>query len=91
MKIFDENSAGKKAEIDYPCAWSYRIIGEDVQLLHAAAERILGNKEYSFTPSNTSSGGKYHAMEISLTVKSESERLEIFRQLKEDGAIKFVL
>jgi putative lipoic acid-binding regulatory protein len=80
-----------KVEIDYPCSWSYRIIGADVQSLESAVSEILGERKYTIVPSNSSSGGKYHALKLSLTVLNEDERLFIFQQLKENDAIKFVL
>ena len=80
-----------KAEIKYPCKWSYRIIGDDEKLLRDAAASALGNKKYKLSLSNSSSGGKYYSLNLELTVENEAERLRIFNHLKKDIAVKFVL
>ena len=80
-----------KIEIDYPCKWSYRIIGSDEKLLRAAAKSAVGNKKYTLSVSNRSSGGKYHSLNLELRVINENERLRIFENLKNEAAIKFIL
>jgi uncharacterized protein len=77
--------------IDYPCEWSYRIIGSDEHLLRKAAKSAVGNKKYTLSVSNRSSGGKYQSLNLELRVVDESERLRIFDNLKNEAAIKFVL
>ena len=80
-----------KTKIDYPCQWSYRIIGDDEQLLSDAATAAVGDKKFTLSVSNSSSGGKYHSLNMELVVDDEAERLAIFNHLKKDDAIKFVL
>ena len=81
----------KKTQIDYPCEWSYRIIGSDEHLLRKAAKSAVGNKKYTLSVSNRSSGGKYQSLNLELRVIDESERLRIFENLKNEAAINFVL
>ena len=80
-----------KTKLEYPCQWSYRIIGDDEQNLRDAAASAVGNKKFKLSVSNRSAGGKYHSLNIELIVKDEAERLAIFKHLQDNDAIKFVL
>lgn len=81
----------QKLELDYPCKWSYRIVGTDEQLLREAVKSAAGNKKYMLSVSHRSSGGKYLSLNIELQVNDETERLGIFENLKNHAAIKYVL
>ena len=91
VNINNLNNNAKKTQIDYPCDWSYRIIGSDEHLLRKAAKSAVGNKKYTLTVSNRSSGGKYHSLNLEIRVTDENERLRIFENLKNEAAINFVL
>ena len=77
--------------INYPCIWSYRIIGQEEHLLRTAVSHLLGDKEYQISFANKSSFGKYLSLNVEVTVHSEKERLDIFERLKNDENVKFVL
>jgi len=81
----------KKTKIDYPCKWSYQIIGSDEHLLREAVKSAVGNKKYTLSVSNRSSGGKYQSLKLELRVIDEGERLHIFENLKNETVINFVL
>ncbi len=81
----------KKAEIEYPCSWPYRIIGQDDQAMRAAAELIIGNKEYKIDISRSSRGGKYISLVVETVVADEQERLRIYNGFCEHADIKMVL
>ena len=79
-----------KAKIDYPCQWLYKVIGNDHgQLRLAIAEIISHECDISF--SNSSSKGKYHCLNVELTVQNEEERNSIYMALKEHPKVKIVL
>ena len=86
MKILND-----KPIIHYPCDWSYRIIGENEQLLRDAAKSTADGKTYRIEPSHKSSGGKYISLSFTVQVANEQERLSIFSQLKKSAAVKYVL
>lgn len=77
--------------IQYPCEWSYRIIGTDEQALRQAASECLGSLAYRVTLSNQSRGKKYLSMNITLNVETQSMRDQIFSALKRHAAVKFLL
>ncbi|MBD3239227.1 MAG: DUF493 family protein [Chitinivibrionales bacterium] len=81
----------QKPHIDYPCNWSYRIIGQDEQLLRTAASVASGAKPHTVTKSNQSSGGKYCSLNVEVRVTSDADRQDIFRRLERDPAVKIVL
>ena len=81
----------QKPNIQYPCNWSYRIIGKEESLLREAAFSVAGDRTYTLKKSNTSSGGKYVSLHLTVTVSDENERLRIFGELKQCPSVKMVL
>ncbi len=81
----------QKPEITYPCSWGYRVIGTEASPMKNAIESVVSAKKYKLKDSNTSSGGKYVSMALSLVVDSEEERLSIYESLKASDEIRMVL
>ncbi len=81
----------QKLEIEYPCIWKYKVIGEDQKKLSSAVAGVLGNQKYSLEQSNKSSAGKYISFTLETTVDSEKNRTKIFKLLNSNIHIKFVL
>ncbi|MBD5167247.1 MAG: DUF493 domain-containing protein [Helicobacter sp.] len=77
-------------KIDYPCKWSYKIIGSDKEEMQKAVFEILQDK-YEMLPSKSSVKGKYHSFDIHTEVRNEEERYRIFFALKECQVIRFVI
>ncbi len=82
---------GCKPEIDYPCVWQYKIIGQERQTIQAALSQELGDAPYSLSASRSSKTGKYISLNLELTVHDEEERLHLYKVLKADPSIKLVL
>lgn len=85
------NQENKKPQIDYPCKWSYKIIGLSVDDMIAAVEEIVINLEYDLTPSNISKKAKYFSLNVEVIVPSELVRDMIFENFTNHPAIKFVI
>jgi putative lipoic acid-binding regulatory protein len=85
------NTENKKPQIDYPCKWPYKIIGESVEEMISAVEEVMVDLEYDLTPSNISRKGKYFSLNITVVVSSEILRDLIFQNLTKHPAIKFVM
>lgn len=85
----DENKC--KAELKYPCQWLYKVIGIDRKKLHRALLEIIGEDSCEISFSSSSSKGKYHCLNLELTVKSEEERNSIYLSLKNHPQVKIVL
>ncbi len=80
-----------KPQIDYPCEWSYTIIGADENALREAAKAALGLKAFTVTVSNKSRSGKYTSLIITTNVLSEEERNSICKNLSAHPAVKIVI
>ena len=81
----------ERPEIEYPCIWVYKVIGQDCTLLKKIITSTCAPQNVKISHSNTSSGGKYHSLNAELTVKDEATRLAIYDTLKNSPGVKFVL
>lgn len=93
MKILNSNCSGQpeKPEIDYPCNWIYKVIGEDQEILKEVIITACAPANVDISYSHSSSKGKYHSLNASLEVEDEKQRLQIYDLLKNHPAIKVVL
>ena len=80
-----------KVQIHYPCRWLYKVIGFDQERLHRALLEIVSNGSCNISYSNSSSSGKYHCLNLEVTVQSEEERNSIYTALKSNPHVKTVL
>ncbi|MFV0438641.1 MAG: DUF493 domain-containing protein [Desulfopila sp.] len=85
------DSIPDKPDIEYPCTWVYKVIGEDPTLLNEVILTACAPAPVRITPSHTSSGGKYHSVDATLVVDSEEMRLQIYEVLKSHPGVKVVL
>lgn len=81
----------KKLELQYPCAWSYKVIGFDEVSVKNAVFEIILEKPHKISHSNKSQNGKYQSFNLELIVNNENERIVIYETLKKHEAIKMVL
>lgn len=93
MKKIPAQPSGQscKPQIDYPCTWQYKIIGESAAAITRLAAEHVYEKGYTLIDSNVSSGGRYVSMALELTVQSDERRLELYRLLAADPTVKVVL
>ncbi len=85
------NEKNKKAKIEYPCEWRYKVIGKEKKNIENAVKSILGEKAHSLAFSKCSRNGSYYSYELKTLVHSEEERIDIFRQLKRHTHLDMVL
>lgn len=81
----------EKPKIDYPCIWTYKLIGEDSEKITASAEEILGRRKYGLKASNVSSKGKYKSMTLKIEVEDETDRNLLYEKLKNSSSIKIII
>ncbi|NQT90240.1 MAG: DUF493 domain-containing protein [Candidatus Omnitrophica bacterium] len=81
----------KRPKIDYPCEWSYKVIGMDEGSVRKAITEALGTKEHSLSFSNKSSGGRYTSLHVKTVVTNEEQRNKIFASLSRHASVKAVL
>jgi len=81
-----------KPDIEYPCDWRYKIIGDNIEIMLKAIDDLLLNKfNYDVTPSNISKKGNYYSLNLVVRVNDELERERIYNSLSENESIKYVL
>jgi len=80
----------QEVKIDYPCEWSYKVIGSDKESILNAVACIIQDKEYHINDSNTSKTGKYRSFDVKVVVSDEAYRNNIYQALKGHDDIKFV-
>jgi uncharacterized protein len=69
-----------KPEIVYPCRWTYKLFGTDQDKMRDAVIETL-ETEYTLVLSRSSRHRKYHCMNLSVLVKSEEDRTQIYKAL----------
>ena len=80
-----------RPEIQFPCEWSYKIIGMDADSVLSAIEESVLNLAYDVTPSNLSKNGKYVSFNLKLEVPNETVRNLIYEKLKNHPDVNYVL
>ena len=80
-----------KLQLNYPCQWIYKVIGSDREKLHKALLEIVSDESCCISFSNRSRTGKYHCLNLEVTVQSEEERNSIYISLKAHPQVKIVL
>jgi hypothetical protein len=81
----------ERPEIEYPCTWVYKVIGEDCSLLKDVIVSACSPLPVKISHSHTSSKGKYHSLNAELEVPTEEVRLRIYELLKCSPIVKIVL
>lgn len=82
---------GQKIALHYPCRWLYKVIGSDQEELRQAIAEIVQDRSCSITPSKSSKNGRYHCLNLEVTVTSEISRNELYKKLTKHQAIKIIL
>ncbi len=80
-----------KPQIDYPCDWSFRLIGESETRIRALVARILGELDHSVVVSRSSASGRYVSLELSFVARDDAHRTSIHAALSAHEAVRFVL
>ncbi|BHH84059.1 HP0495 family protein [Desulforhopalus sp. 52FAK] len=94
MTLIKNNTPGdgpERPEIEYPCSWVYKVIGEDCTLLKDVITKTCAPIDVTITHSHMSSKGKYHSLNAELIVPNEEVRLSIYEGLKQSPAVKIIL
>lgn len=91
LQTVEEAVAGKKLELEYPCNWCYKVVGEEREKLEQAIKDVVLEREHTIAHSNTSRSGKYISLNLDLLVHNEDDRQFIYEALKAHQHIKMVL
>ena len=91
INMLSQSLEGRRAEIDYPCVWQYKVIGTNRQVMEVAVAKELGDRPYSLSISKKSGAGKYLSMNLETTVDNDEQRQSLYRALAMHPAVKTVL
>ncbi|MBU1990089.1 DUF493 domain-containing protein [bacterium] len=89
MEILNDRT--DKLELDYPCSWSYKLIGYEKEAIQKAIHDVIIERAHTLRHSNSSKTGKYISMNLDLVIQNEDERNFIYEALKAHQNIKMVL
>ncbi len=78
-------------EIDYPCTWSYKLVGADEQAIRIAIAEIVADREHDVSLSRASRTGKYVSLKVQVVVGDHDERRGLANGFHEHPAVRFVL
>jgi uncharacterized protein len=79
------------SEIEYPCKWSFKIIGSDKELIMETIENLLVDLDFQMNESRQSKTGKYSSLHVSIRVASQEERDRLFQLFQNIPTVKIVL
>jgi putative lipoic acid-binding regulatory protein len=80
-----------KPLITYPCRWDYKIIGADAGRIRAVIAAVVTDAEHTVADSNRSRGGKYCSVALTVTVRDEAHRNQVFMALRGHRDVIMVL
>ena len=80
----------RRPHIEYPCAWSYRLIGASEASLREAVRDVLGAPA-ALTQGRASGRGRYVSATLTVQVRDEPHRLAVFEALAAHEAVVYVL
>ena len=80
-----------RPDIEYPCTWVYKVIGEDCSLLKDVIVSACSPLSVKISHSHASSKGKYHSLNAEVEVPSEEVRLKVYNTLTSSPAVKIIL
>ncbi len=78
-------------QLTYPCEWPYVVIGVHEDDMRIAIKDVMQNRTHTVSLSNTSTGGKYLSLKVLVVVRTEEDRLGIYRALKDHPATTIVI
>jgi len=78
-------------DLSYPGTWAYKVFGRDEKQLRAAIAAVVSELEHTIEISNRSRTGKYVSIGVEVTVRSNAERLSVFRALHDHADVLYVL
>jgi uncharacterized protein len=81
----------EKPSITYPCTWSYRLIGEDSELIIKEIPPKMGSIKHEISEANRSKQGKYVSINIDAIVSDDNERLSVVLLLQSIPTVKMVI
>jgi len=90
LRVIGEGE-NQKLELEYPCSWKYKIVGEERQKLEDAIRSVILERAHTLEHSKASKTGKYISLNLDMIVHNEDDRTFIYEALKAHDDVKMVL
>jgi putative lipoic acid-binding regulatory protein len=85
------NLKGKKVKIEYPTFWPYKVIINSHCNIEHIIKNSIGQREHQLKRSNISKDRNYESYNLSVLVYSDTERIELYTQIRSEDCVKIVL
>ncbi len=85
------NDSKEKLQLEYPCQWCYKVIGESEEEIKDAIKDVIDEREHTLSESNKSKSGKYTSMNLDMLVHNDDDRQTIYEELKKHKNVKMVI
>ena len=82
---------GIEPEIEYPCTWSYLLIGADEAQLRAHVASVVGERAHFVELSNRSAKGSYVSLRLEIGVENDDNRRGLLAALEKGAGVLYVL
>jgi len=80
-----------RLQLDYPCLWTYTVIGSIHDDIRRAIADVIGDADHSLRFSHNSKTGRYLSLRLEMVVYNDAQRVGIYQSLSNQRAIKLVL
>jgi len=80
-----------KPSIEYPCTWTYALIGSDEEDLRLSIGEILKGRPHKVDFSKLSAGKKYVSVHVHIEVVSQADRDDLFESFRTHPSVKYIL
>lgn len=80
-----------RLELEYPCLWTYTVIGSIHDDVRRAIADVVGDADHSLAFSHSSKTGRYLSLTLQMVVHNDAQRVGIYHSLCNQRAIKLVL
>jgi putative lipoic acid-binding regulatory protein len=81
----------EKPHIEYPCWWTYAIMGKDEEDLRLAVGEVTKGVPHRVAFSKMSAQKRYVSLHVEIHVASEEERDRLFQAFKSHPRVRAVL
>jgi len=89
--MFIINRSNRRAVLDYPCTWVYKVIGLSEGKLREVVTQTIQDYPCRVTLSNVSVTGKYRCLNVEVLVPNEAVRIALYETLRSHPAVRIVL
>jgi len=81
----------KTPQIEYPCWWTYTLIGPDEEALRLAIGELTRGERSKIEFSKISAHRKYVSLHVHVWVESSEKRDALFQAFKNHPSVKMLL